>query len=121
MAPTSSESNGRARAKPISDANGLRWFEQVWFAGNRSDIGGSESRLSDIALDWMSRTPLRCPTTSKSTRTSCRFGRNRTAARRGRRRLCVHSPLDRDHLGRRKAANCRGQEPSCTRVPLRKD
>ncbi len=33
------------------------WFEQVWFAGNHSDIGGSyaedESRLSDIALDWM--------------------------------------------------------------------
>lgn len=33
------------------------WFEQVWFAGNHSDIGGSyaedESRLSDIALKWM--------------------------------------------------------------------
>lgn len=33
------------------------WFEQVWFAGNHSDIGGSyaedESRLSDIALQWM--------------------------------------------------------------------
>lgn len=33
------------------------WFEQVWFAGNHSDIGGSyaedESRLSDIALEWM--------------------------------------------------------------------
>jgi len=33
------------------------WFEQMWFAGNHSDIGGSyaedESRLSDIALDWM--------------------------------------------------------------------
>lgn len=32
-------------------------FRQVWFAGNHSDIGGSypevESRLSDIALDWM--------------------------------------------------------------------
>ena len=23
------------------DANGLRWSEQVWFFGNRSDIGGS--------------------------------------------------------------------------------
>jgi uncharacterized protein (DUF2235 family) len=35
----------------------LQWFEQVWFAGNHSDIGGSypedESRLSDIALRWM--------------------------------------------------------------------
>lgn len=33
------------------------WFEQVWFAGDHSDIGGSyaedESRLSDIALKWM--------------------------------------------------------------------
>ena len=32
-------------------------FVQMWFAGNHSDIGGSypeaESRLSDIALDWM--------------------------------------------------------------------
>lgn len=41
------------------DANGLQWFEQVWFAGNHSDIGGSypenESRLSDISLDWMAR------------------------------------------------------------------
>jgi uncharacterized protein (DUF2235 family) len=33
------------------------WFEQVWFAGDHSDIGGSypenESRLSDITLSWM--------------------------------------------------------------------
>ncbi len=33
------------------------WFEQKWFAGNHSDIGGSypenESRLSDISLQWM--------------------------------------------------------------------
>lgn len=33
------------------------WLKQVWFAGNHSDVGGSypesESRLSDIALDWM--------------------------------------------------------------------
>ena len=32
-------------------------FEQIWFAGNHSDIGGSypenESRLSDITLKWM--------------------------------------------------------------------
>lgn len=35
----------------------LEPFEQVWFAGNHSDIGGSypenESRLSDISLGWM--------------------------------------------------------------------
>jgi uncharacterized protein (DUF2235 family) len=33
------------------------WLDQVWFAGNHSDIGGSytenEARLSDISLDWM--------------------------------------------------------------------
>jgi hypothetical protein len=33
------------------------WLNQVWFAGCHSDIGGSypepESRLSDIALQWM--------------------------------------------------------------------
>jgi len=33
------------------------WFEQVWFPGNHSDIGGgyleNESRLSDISLKWM--------------------------------------------------------------------
>jgi uncharacterized protein (DUF2235 family) len=33
------------------------WLEQVWFAGDHSDIGGSyaedESRLSDITLQWM--------------------------------------------------------------------
>src|SRR3954453_19280166 len=32
-------------------------FKQVWFEGNHADIGGSypenESRLSDIALDWI--------------------------------------------------------------------
>jgi uncharacterized protein (DUF2235 family) len=32
-------------------------FQQIWFAGNHADIGGSypenESRLSDIALKWM--------------------------------------------------------------------
>lgn len=33
------------------------WLQQIWFAGNHSDIGGSyaedESRLSDISLQWM--------------------------------------------------------------------
>lgn len=36
---------------------GPEWFRQVWFAGNHSDVGGSypeqESRLSDVALEWM--------------------------------------------------------------------
>lgn len=34
-----------------------QWLDQVWFAGCHSDVGGSypedESRLSDIALEWM--------------------------------------------------------------------
>jgi len=36
---------------------GPQWFEQTWFAGCHSDVGGSypedESRLSDVALKWM--------------------------------------------------------------------
>ena len=34
-----------------------KWLDQIWFAGCHSDVGGSypedESRLSDIALEWM--------------------------------------------------------------------
>ena len=41
------------------------WFEQIWFAGNHSDVGGSypenEARLSDIALHWMVNEARRCP------------------------------------------------------------
>jgi uncharacterized protein (DUF2235 family) len=37
--------------------NGFERLIQLWFAGNHSDVGGSypevESRLSDIALQWM--------------------------------------------------------------------
>lgn len=40
-----------------AEIDGHRRFVQLWFAGNHSDIGGSypetESRLSDIALQWM--------------------------------------------------------------------
>lgn len=40
-------------------------FKQVWFAGNHSDIGGSypesESRLSDVALQWMIEEALSLP------------------------------------------------------------
>lgn len=45
--------------------DGQRRFEQIWFAGNHSDIGGSypeqESRLSDIALQWMVEEATRIP------------------------------------------------------------
>ena len=37
--------------------DGPEWFQQVWFSGCHSDVGGSyledESRLSDIPLEWM--------------------------------------------------------------------
>ena len=43
----------------------MNWFEQVWFAGNHSDVGGSysenECRLSDIALQWIANEARRCP------------------------------------------------------------
>jgi hypothetical protein len=39
----------------MDDAGGR--FEQIWFSGNHSDVGGSypenEARLSDMALQWM--------------------------------------------------------------------
>ena len=48
---------GHGRRRPADDAQHRPWFEQVWFAGNHADIGGgyseNESRLSDIALEWM--------------------------------------------------------------------
>lgn len=41
------------------------WFEQIWFAGVHSDVGGSypetESRLSDISLEWMVDRATRIP------------------------------------------------------------
>jgi uncharacterized protein (DUF2235 family) len=41
------------------------WLEQVWFAGNHSDVGGSypenEARLSDIALEWMTNEARNLP------------------------------------------------------------
>ena len=44
-------------AWPSKDAQGIDTFQQYWFAGNHSDIGGSyaenESRLSDITMSWM--------------------------------------------------------------------
>src|SRR3546814_823745 len=48
---------GRTTDHPPSEEGELEWFQQYWFAGNHSDVGGSypedESRLSDIALNWM--------------------------------------------------------------------
>jgi len=41
------------------------WLQQVWFAGNHSDVGGSylenESRLSDISLEWMTHAAVNLP------------------------------------------------------------
>lgn len=43
--------------RPDKDLDDFSTFQQLWFAGNHSDIGGSfaenESRLSDISLSWM--------------------------------------------------------------------
>ena len=48
----SARNTGPARPDSYPD-----WLDQIWFAGVHSDIGGSyaenESRLSDIALEWM--------------------------------------------------------------------
>ena len=48
----STRNTGPARPDNYPD-----WLDQIWFAGVHSDIGGSydenESRLSDIALEWM--------------------------------------------------------------------
>jgi hypothetical protein len=48
----SSQNQGPARPDSYPD-----WLDQIWFAGAHSDVGGSysenESRLSDIALEWM--------------------------------------------------------------------
>src|SRR5207253_633685 len=47
----------RQSHRPNRDEHGNIMFEQVWFSGNHSDIGGSypenDSRLSDITLQWM--------------------------------------------------------------------
>jgi Uncharacterized alpha/beta hydrolase domain (DUF2235) len=47
------------------DSHGTPWFEQVWFSGNHSDIGGSypenESRLSDATLSWMLKSAAAIP------------------------------------------------------------
>jgi uncharacterized protein (DUF2235 family) len=44
---------------PVTRWNGRTGVRQVWFAGAHADVGGgyapSESRLSDVALDWMTR------------------------------------------------------------------
>ena len=44
-------------SRPEKDADGIFTFQQYWFPGNHSDIGGSypenESRLSDGSLSWM--------------------------------------------------------------------
>ena len=47
------------RQAQADEAREVQRFKQLWFAGSHSDVGGSypetESRLSDITLDWMVR------------------------------------------------------------------
>lgn len=56
----STANKGPARPDSYPD-----WLDQIWFAGVHSDIGGSyaenESRLSDIALEWMVRAAVNLP------------------------------------------------------------
>jgi uncharacterized protein (DUF2235 family) len=56
----SSQNTGPARRDSDPD-----WLQQVWFAGNHSDIGGSypenESGLSDISLEWMAHAAENLP------------------------------------------------------------
>lgn len=51
--------------KGAAETAGLPTFQQFFFAGNHSDIGGSypetESRLSDIALAWMFEQAVKVP------------------------------------------------------------
>jgi uncharacterized protein (DUF2235 family) len=46
-----------ASTRREKDGQGINTFQQYWFAGNHSDIGGSypenEARLSDITMQWM--------------------------------------------------------------------
>ena len=55
--PWGSRTVARGKAQAAEDPATPRPFEQIWFAGNHSDIGGSypenEARLSGIALHWM--------------------------------------------------------------------
>ncbi|MBL1404718.1 MAG: DUF2235 domain-containing protein [Rhizobiales bacterium] len=48
---------GMRHAYELNSKKEPDWLKQIWFAGCHSDVGGSylesESRLSDIALDWM--------------------------------------------------------------------
>ena len=47
------------------ERDGIATFRQIWFAGNHSDVGGSypetESRLSDVALQWMIEEAIEIP------------------------------------------------------------
>ena len=47
--------SGAPCGHPAKRPDGPEWFQQVWFSGCHSDVGGSyleeESRLSDIPLD----------------------------------------------------------------------
>jgi uncharacterized protein (DUF2235 family) len=56
----SSHNTGPARPEGYPD-----WLQQIWFAGNHSDVGGgypeNEARLSDIALGWMAHAAKNLP------------------------------------------------------------
>ena len=69
-------------SRPDKDADGFCTFEQVWFAGNHSDIGGSytenESRLSDVSLTWMAEAAATVRDGIKIDKSELRLTRPRT-------------------------------------------
>ena len=69
---------GRSRnTGPARPESYPEWLEQIWFAGVHSDIGGSyaenDSRLSDIALEWMVTLPRIFPTATTPNGTGSRW------------------------------------------------
>jgi hypothetical protein len=56
---------GKSNKGPPRKETDPDWLQQIWFAGNHSDIGGSylenESRLSDISLEWMTHAAVNPP------------------------------------------------------------
>lgn len=86
------------------------WLQQVWFAGNHSDVGGSylenESRLSDISLKWMVHAAVNFPDANKPNGQGLKVSPlllqpARSAARRARAGLPLGHPLAEGTAARR--------------------
>lgn len=71
----SSKNSGPPRPDSYPD-----WLDQIWFAGVHSDVGGSyaenESRLSDVALEWMIHAAENLPDANMPTGNGIKVDRN---------------------------------------------